>query len=138
MECRSNTYVSRISKIDNVGNLLSIRSTLTNLKPTTMSKEIMKKLEGKVAVITGGNSGIGLATAQRFVSEGAYVFITGRRQSELDAAVKQINEKNVTGVQGDVSNLSDLDRLYATVKEQKGRIDILFANAGIGKFAPLG
>src|SRR5947208_13372750 len=118
MECRSNTYVSRISKIDNVGNLLSIRSTLTNLKRTTMSKEIMKKLEGKVAVITGGSSGIGLATAQRFVSEdGAYVFITGRRQSELDAAVKQINEKNVTGVQGDVSNLSDLDRLYATVKE---------------------
>ena len=104
---RSNTYVSRISKIDNVGNLLSIRSTLTNLKPTTMSKEIMKKLEGKVAVITGGSSGIGLATAQRFVSEeGAYVFITGRRQSELDAAVNQIGKNNVTGVQGDVSNLS--------------------------------
>ena len=99
----------------------------------------MKKLEGKVAVITGGSSGIGLATAQRFVSEeGAYVFITGRRQSELDAAVKQIGKNNVTGVQGDVSNLADLDRLYATVKEQKGRIDILFANAGIGEFAPLG
>jgi NAD(P)-dependent dehydrogenase (short-subunit alcohol dehydrogenase family) len=135
--------VSRISKIDNVENLLSIRSTLTNLKPTNMSKEIMKKLEGKVAVITGGSSGIGLATAQRFVSEeGAYVFITGRRQSELDTAVRQIgknkNNNNVTGVQGDVSNLSDLDRLYATVKEQKGHIDILFANAGIGEFAPLG
>ena len=86
----------------------------------------MKKLEGKVAVITGGNSGIGLATAQRFVSEGAYVFINGRRQSELDEAVKQIG-KDVTGVQGDVSNLADLDRLYATVKQQKGRIDILFA-----------
>ena len=100
----------------------------------------MKKLEGKVAVITGGSSGIGLATAQRFVDEGAYVFITGRRQSELDAAVKQIgkNNNNVTGVQGDVSNLADLDRLYATVKEQKGRIDILFANAGISEFAPLG
>jgi NAD(P)-dependent dehydrogenase (short-subunit alcohol dehydrogenase family) len=98
----------------------------------------MKKLEGKVAVITGGSSGIGLATAQRLVEEdGAYVFITGRRQSELDAAVKQIG-KNITGVQGDVSNLADLDRLYATVKEQKGRIDILFANAGIGEFAPLG
>jgi len=95
------------------------------------------KLAGKVAVVTGGNSGIGLATAQRFVAEGAYVFITGRRQSELDAAVKQIGE-NVTGVQGDVSNLADLDRLYATVKQQKGRIDILFANAGGGEFAPLG
>jgi NAD(P)-dependent dehydrogenase (short-subunit alcohol dehydrogenase family) len=100
----------------------------------------MKNLEGKVAVITGGSSGIGLATAQRLVEEdGAYVFITGRRQSELDAAVKQIGKNNnVTGVQGDVSNLADLDRLYATVKEQKGRIDILFANAGIGEFAPLG
>jgi NAD(P)-dependent dehydrogenase (short-subunit alcohol dehydrogenase family) len=97
----------------------------------------MEKLEGKVAVITGGNSGIGFATAQRFVSDGAYVFITGRRQSELDAAVKQIG-KNITGVQGDVSNLADLDRLYATVKKQKGRIDILFANAGVGELVPLG
>jgi NAD(P)-dependent dehydrogenase (short-subunit alcohol dehydrogenase family) len=85
--------------------------------------------------------GIGLATAQRFASEeGAYVFITGRRQSEVDAAVKQIgkNNNNVTGVQGDVSNLADLDRLYATVKEQKGHIDILFANAGVGELVPLG
>jgi NAD(P)-dependent dehydrogenase (short-subunit alcohol dehydrogenase family) len=102
----------------------------------------MKKLEGKVAVITGGSSGIGLATAQRFVSEdGAYVFITGRRQGEIDAAVKQIgknNYNNIIGVQGDVSNLADLDRLYTTVKEQKGHIDILFANAGVGEFAPLG
>jgi NAD(P)-dependent dehydrogenase (short-subunit alcohol dehydrogenase family) len=97
----------------------------------------MSKHEGKVAVITGGNSGIGLATAQRLASEGAYVFITGRRQSELDAAVKLIG-KNVTAVQGDVSNLADLDRLYATVKQQKGRVDILFANAGGGEFAPLG
>src|SRR6266487_1923371 len=96
-----------------------------------------KRLNGKIAVVTGGNSGIGLATAQRFVEEGAFVFITGRRQSELDAAVKQIG-KNVTGVQGDVSNLEDLDRLYDTVKQQKGRIDVLFANAGIMDSASLG
>src|SRR5919202_6241719 len=98
----------------------------------------MEKLEGKVAVITGGNSGIGLAAAQRFVSDGAYVFITGRRQSELDSAAKQIGKNNVTAVQGDVSNLADLDRLYATVKEQKGRINVLFANAGIVGAASLG
>jgi NAD(P)-dependent dehydrogenase (short-subunit alcohol dehydrogenase family) len=98
----------------------------------------MSKLEGKVAVITGGNSGIGLATAQQFVSDGAYVFITGRRQSELDSAATQIGKNNVTAVQGDVSNLADLDRLYAKVKEQKGQINILFANAGIIGAAPLG
>jgi NAD(P)-dependent dehydrogenase (short-subunit alcohol dehydrogenase family) len=97
----------------------------------------MKKLEGKVAVITGGSTGIGLATAQLFVCEGAHVFITGRRQSELDAAVQQIG-RNVTGVQGDASNLKDLDRLYSVVKEQKGRIDILFANAGVGEYGALG
>jgi NAD(P)-dependent dehydrogenase (short-subunit alcohol dehydrogenase family) len=97
----------------------------------------MSKHEGKIAVVTGGNSGIGLATAQRLANEGAYVFITGRRQPELDAAVKLIG-KNVTAVQGDVANLADLDRLYATVKQQKGRIDILFANAGLGEFVPLG
>src|ERR1700676_5317620 len=96
-----------------------------------------KKLQGKVAVITGGNSGIGLATARRFVAEGAHVFITGRRQAELDEAVTQIG-KHVTGVQGDVSNLADLDRLFATVKQHKGRLDVLFANAGVGAFAPLG
>src|SRR5713101_7962262 len=95
------------------------------------------KLEGRVAVITGGNGGIGLATAKRFVAEGAYVFITGRRQAELDSAVKQIGE-NVTGVQGDVAKLADLDRLYATVKAKKGRNDILFANAGVAEYAPLG
>jgi len=99
---------------------------------------IPKRLDGKIAVITGGSSGIGLATVQRFVQEGAYVFITGRRQSELDAAVNQIGKSNVIGVQGDVSNLGDLDRLYATVKQAKGRIDILFANAGIVEFAHLG
>lgn len=96
----------------------------------------MNKLEGKVAVITGGNSGIGLATAKRFVAEGAYVFVTGRRQTELNVAVRDIG-KNVTDVQGDVSNLADLDRLYSIVKQQKGRIDILFANAGLGEFSTL-
>ena len=95
------------------------------------------KLEGKIAVITGGNSGIGLATAKRFVSDGAHVFITGRRQIELDAAVSEIG-KNVTGIQGDVTNLADLDRLYTKVMGQEGRLDILFANAGIGGFVPLG
>ena len=103
----------------------------------TQDELIKKRLEGKIAVITGGNSGIGLATALRFVAEGAYVFITGRRQEELDKAVKQIG-RNVMGVQGDVSNLADLERLYETVKQQKGRIDVLFANAGVGGFIPLG
>ena len=95
------------------------------------------KLGGKVAVITGGNSGIGLATARRFVAEGAHVFITGRRQAELGEAVTQIG-RNVTGVQGDVSRLTDLDRLFATVKRQQGRLDVLFANAGVVALAPLG
>jgi NAD(P)-dependent dehydrogenase (short-subunit alcohol dehydrogenase family) len=95
-----------------------------------------KKLDGKIAVITGGSSGIGFATAKLFVEEGAYVFITGRRQKELDEAVKAIGQ-NVTGVQGDVAKLADVDRLYEIVKA-KGRIDILFANAGAGEFAPLG
>jgi NAD(P)-dependent dehydrogenase (short-subunit alcohol dehydrogenase family) len=102
------------------------------------TESITKRLDGKITVITGGNSGIGLATAQRFVDEGAYVFITGRRQNELDVAVKQIGKNNVTGVQGDVSNIADLDRLYDTVKQQKGRIDVLFANAGIIELAPVG
>jgi NAD(P)-dependent dehydrogenase (short-subunit alcohol dehydrogenase family) len=97
-----------------------------------------EKLSGKVALVTGGNSGIGLATARRFVAEGAqHVFITGRRQNELDGAVKQIG-KNITGIQGDVSNLADLDRLYAVIGEQQGRLDILFANAGVAERAPLG
>src|SRR6202521_3915239 len=97
----------------------------------------MGKLHGKVALITGGTEGIGLATAQLFVEEGAYVFITGRRRKELDEAVKAIGG-NVTGVQGDVSKLVDLDRLYDTVKAQGRRIDIVFANAGLGEFAALG
>ena len=96
-----------------------------------------KKLAGKIALITGGSSGLGLATAKHFVAEGAYVFITGRRQTQLDEAVKTIGH-NVTGVQGDVASLGDLDRLYDIVKATKGRIDILFANAGAAEFAPLG
>jgi len=97
----------------------------------------MGKLDGKIALVTGGNSGIGLATAKRFVSEGAYVFITGRRDAELAAAVKEIG-KNVTGVQGDVAKLEDLDRLFALIKREKSRLDVVFANAGVAEFAPLG
>ena len=98
----------------------------------------MGKLEGKVAVITGATSGMGLVTARRFVAEGAYVFITGRRQEQLNAAVKEIG-RNVFGVQGDAGNLADLDQLYDTVKAQKGHIDVLYASAGFGEFnVPLG
>jgi NAD(P)-dependent dehydrogenase (short-subunit alcohol dehydrogenase family) len=97
----------------------------------------MSKLEGKIGLITGGNSGIGLATAKLFVNEGAYVFITGRRNAELSAAVKEIG-RNVTGVQGDVSKLDDLNRLFAQIKREKGKLDIVFANAGAAKYAPLG
>ena len=95
----------------------------------------MGKLDGKVALVTGGNSGIGLATAKQFVNEGAYVFITGRREAELGAAVKEIG-KNVTAIQGDVSSLSDLDRLFAQIKRDKARLDIIFANAGVAQYAP--
>ena len=97
----------------------------------------MGKLDGKIALVTGGNSGIGLATAKRFVTEGAYVYITGRREAELQAAVKEIGE-NVTGVQGDVAKMGDLDRLFAQIKKEKGRVDIVFANAGIATYAPMG
>lgn len=97
----------------------------------------MSKLSGKIGVITGGSSGIGLATARCFIAEGAHVFITGRRQTELDAALKQLGA-NATAIQSDLAKLADIDRLFAVVKEQKGRIDILFANAGLGEFAPLG
>src|ERR1700746_4225445 len=95
----------------------------------------MCKLQGRVAGVPGGTTGIGFATAKRFVDEGAYVFITGRRQKERDEAVKVIGS-NVAGVRGDVSKLQDLDRLYETVKA-KGKIDVLVANAGVGEFAPL-
>jgi NAD(P)-dependent dehydrogenase (short-subunit alcohol dehydrogenase family) len=95
------------------------------------------KLAGKIALVTGGNSGIGFATAQRFIDEGAQVYITGRRQEALNEAVAQLGP-NVTAVQGDVSNLADLDRLFATIQEKSGRLDILFANAGGGELVPLG
>ena len=101
-------------------------------KVTTMSK-----LQGKVAVITGGTTGIGFATAKLFVKEGAYVFITGRRQKELDDAVKNLGS-NVAGVQGDISKLTDLDHLYETIKAKDKKVDIIFANAGVAEFAALG
>jgi NAD(P)-dependent dehydrogenase (short-subunit alcohol dehydrogenase family) len=97
----------------------------------------MAKLDGKIALVTGGTSGIGFATAKRFVSEGAYIYITGRRESELSSAVKEIG-KNVTGVQGDVSAVADLDRLFAQIKREKGRLDVVFANAGVAKYAKFG
>jgi NAD(P)-dependent dehydrogenase (short-subunit alcohol dehydrogenase family) len=97
----------------------------------------MGKLEGKIALITGANSGIGLATAKEFVNESGYVFITGRRESELAAAAKEIG-KNVSAIQGDVSNLSDLDRLFGQIKREKGKLDIVFANAGVATYAPFG
>jgi NAD(P)-dependent dehydrogenase (short-subunit alcohol dehydrogenase family) len=96
------------------------------------------KLEGKIALVTGGSSGIGLATAQEFVKEGAYVYVTGRRQSELDKAVQATGGTQVKAVRADSSNLSDLDRLFAQIKQEKGRLDVVFANAGGGSFAPLG
>jgi NAD(P)-dependent dehydrogenase (short-subunit alcohol dehydrogenase family) len=97
----------------------------------------MNKLTGKVALVTGGNGGIGLATAKKFEAEGATVFITGRRRNELDSAVREIGA-GVVAIQGDISNLGDLDRVFATIREHSGRLDILFANAGIGEFVPLG
>jgi NAD(P)-dependent dehydrogenase (short-subunit alcohol dehydrogenase family) len=97
----------------------------------------MGRLDGRVALVTGGSSGIGLAAAKEFVSEGAYVFVTGRRQTELDTAVEDI-AKNATGVQGDVANLEDLDRLFARIKQEKGKLDIVFANAGVARYSPLG
>jgi NAD(P)-dependent dehydrogenase (short-subunit alcohol dehydrogenase family) len=97
----------------------------------------MGQLDGKIALVTGGSSGIGLAAAKQFVSEGAYVFITGRREPELASAVKEIG-KNVTAVGGDVSNHADLDRLFGQIQREKGRLDVLFANAGVARYAPLG
>jgi len=118
-----------------VSNDTEVQTNKQNIERTKVMST--SKLSGKIALVTGGSSGIGLATAKRFVSEGAYVFITGRRQPELDAAVKLIGS-DVTGIRGDVSNLADLDRVYAAIKSEKGRLDILFANAGGGGLAPLG
>lgn len=97
----------------------------------------MDRLAGKIALITGGNSGIGLATARRFVKEGAFVFITGRRQAELDKAVAEIGH-DVRALQGDVTKLDELDRIIETIRSEKGHLDVVFANAGVGAFAPLG
>jgi NAD(P)-dependent dehydrogenase (short-subunit alcohol dehydrogenase family) len=114
-----------------------VRRHLSSVAGTGRGGKMPQNLAGKVAVITGGSSGIGLATAKRFVDEGAYVFITGRRQSELEAAMNQIGQ-NVKGIQCDVSKMADLDKLYTAVKEKKGKLDIVFANAGAGAFASLG
>jgi NAD(P)-dependent dehydrogenase (short-subunit alcohol dehydrogenase family) len=111
--------------------------TVQNGLETKGRKHMAGKLDGKIALVTGGSSGIGLATAQQFVNEGAFVYITGRRQSELDKAVKAIGS-NVAAVRADASNLTDLDRLFAQIKKEKGRLDVVFANAGGGSLAPLG
>jgi NAD(P)-dependent dehydrogenase (short-subunit alcohol dehydrogenase family) len=117
--------------VEAIGSIANMKKNMQTFPRTTPGK-----LNGKVAVITGGTEGIGFAAAQLFVEEGAFVFITGRRQKELDEAVKAIGS-NVHGVQGDVANLADLDRLYDTVSSVKGRIDVLFANAGVAEFSPL-
>src|ERR1700681_3421134 len=112
-------------------------SAATHLPSSRLKEKHMGKLDGKIALVTGGTSGIGLATAKEFVNEGAYVFITGRRDAEVTAAVRGIG-RNVTGVQGDVSNLNDLDRLFAQIKREKGKLEIVFANAGVAKYASIG
>jgi NAD(P)-dependent dehydrogenase (short-subunit alcohol dehydrogenase family) len=96
------------------------------------------KLEGKIALVTGGSSGIGLATAQEFVQQGAFVYITGRRQSQLEKSIAALGGSQVKAIRADASNLRDLDRLFAQIKQEKGRLDIVFANAGGGSFAPIG
>jgi NAD(P)-dependent dehydrogenase (short-subunit alcohol dehydrogenase family) len=108
-----------------------------NTSVSTTATSSSNKLAGKIALITGGSTGLGLATARRFIAEGARIFITGRRQSELDSAVRELGSA-ATAIQGDISKSADLDRIFATIQQQAGRIDILFANAGGGSFAPIG
>src|SRR5271170_6915671 len=116
---------------------LSISSTLRNYWAIIYRSIVMAKLAGKVALVTGGNSGMGLATARLFAAEGAKVIITGRRQAALDEAAKTVGASVLT-VQGDVAKMADLDRLFATIKNKFGHLDILFANAGLGQVVPLG
>src|SRR5579864_5530199 len=131
-------HSSRIpSRIFGSGSTPITQSRLVSTLRGSTEKKMSNKLKDKIALITGGTEGIGLATAKLFAKEGAYVFITGRRQKELDEAVRAIGT-NVSGVQGDVAQLADLDRLYETISEVKGRIDIVFANAGVGEFVPFG
>src|ERR1700730_4509961 len=122
---------------DSGGPMSRFSGASPNDQRRSLEGEIMGKLEGKVAVITGGSSGMALGSARRFVEEGAYVFITGRRQEALDEAVKLIG-RNVTGVRGDAAKVDALDRLFDTVKREKGKIDVLFASAGRGDALPLG
>jgi NAD(P)-dependent dehydrogenase (short-subunit alcohol dehydrogenase family) len=120
-----------------IGSAIPCPRPATGLRSSRPKEQHMGKLDAKIALVTGGTSGIGLATAKQFVSEGAHVYVTGRRVGELAAAVKEIG-RNVTGVQGDVSDLGDLDRLFAQIKREQGRLDIVFANAGMAKYAVLG
>jgi NAD(P)-dependent dehydrogenase (short-subunit alcohol dehydrogenase family) len=116
---------------------LHLHRSAESIQPTQKRSDIMGKLDGKIALVTGGTSGIGLATAKLFVAEGAHVYVTGRRQEKLDETVKEIGA-GVTAVQGDVAILSDLDRLFVQIKQETGRLDIVFANAGAAEFAPFG
>jgi NAD(P)-dependent dehydrogenase (short-subunit alcohol dehydrogenase family) len=125
------------STLDAGGPISTVSGAFPERAKTESEGKVMGKLEGKVAVITGGSSGMALASAKRFVEEGAYVFITGRRQQALDEAIRLIG-RNVTGVRGDAANLDDLDRLFHTVKREKGKIDVLYASAGTGEAVPLG
>src|SRR5882724_8058177 len=135
----TSSYFGRIDKILGLPSssrpLPETSTTLYGMLTQLPKGVIMGKLDGKVAVVTGGSSGMALASAKLFVEEGAYVFITGRRQEALDEAVRLIG-RNVTGVRGDGANLDDLDRLFDTVKREKGKSDVLYASAGMGEAVP--